>query len=109
MTQMFFNAFSINSIPAISTASITTGAGTDFTNFCSNARSIDRIEMIFARTVNISQCQLSQTALVEIFNNLVDRSATTAGNINITGNWGASALTAGERLIATSKNWSITG
>ena len=109
MTQMFFNAFSINSIPAISTASITTGAGTDFTNFCANARSIDRIQMVFARTVNISQCQLSQSALVEIFNNLVDRTATTSANINITGNWGASALTAGERLIATSKNWSITG
>jgi hypothetical protein len=106
---MFNLCASLQSIPALSTASITTTTGQDFTSFAQGCTSCDRIEMIFARTVNISSCQLSQTALVEIFNNLVDRSATTSANINITGNWGASALTSPERDIALNKNWTITG
>jgi hypothetical protein len=65
--------------------------------------------MAFNQTVVLTNCQLSRTALVEIFTNLVDRSATTSANINISGNWGATALTAGERAIATAKNWTITG
>jgi hypothetical protein len=40
---------------------------------------------------------------------LANRSATTSATITITNNWGASALTVGERLIATSKNWVIVG
>jgi hypothetical protein len=65
--------------------------------------------MVFARTVAFNNCQLSRDALVEIFTNLVDRSATTSANINITGNWGATALSTDDRNIATNKNWVITG
>ena len=64
--------------------------------------------MIFTRTVSFRNCQLSTTAIVEIFTNLLDRTSTTSANINITNNWGATALTAAERLIATGKNWTIT-
>jgi hypothetical protein len=109
MSSMFSNCFSLNSIPTFLTTSITTTSGSDFTEFVLSCRSLNRCEMIFARTVDVRNCQFSQTALVEIFNNLVNRSATTSANINITGNWGASALTVGERLIATAKNWTITG
>jgi len=109
MNAMFIFSNSINSIPAFSTASITTTSGTDFGGFTQGCPSVDRIQIAFARTVTISSCQLSRTALVEIFNNLVNRSATTSATINISGNWGASALTAGERAIATGKNWVIVG
>ena len=105
MTGMFQNCQSIKTIPNL----LTTSINTDFGNFANGCSSVNRIPMIFSRTVNISNCQLPQTALVEIFNNLVDRTLTTSANINITGNWGASALTAAERLIATAKNWTITG
>jgi hypothetical protein len=111
MTSMFQSCQSLQAIPALSTAAITTTTGSDFTNFSINTFSIDKIEMIFARTVNISNCQLSRDALVEIFNNLTNRSTTTAANINISGNWGALAggLSSADRAIATGKNWTITG
>jgi hypothetical protein len=48
-------------------------------------------------------------ALVNIFTDLRDRTSETAGTINITNCYGASQLTADQRLIATDKNWTITG
>ena len=111
MAQMFFNCSSLTSIPALSTAAITTTTGSNFTNFALNSFSLSRIEMVFARTVTMVSCQLSRDALVEIFNNLVDRTSTTAANINISGNWGAAVggLSVLDRAIATGKNWTITG
>jgi surface protein len=110
MFNIFQSCQSLNSIPALSTASITTTSGSDFgTSFATACNSLNRIQIAFARQVSITNCQLSKTALVEIFTNLVDRSATTAANINITGNWGATALSVGDRDIALNKNWTITG
>jgi len=110
MSFMFNNCFSLNYIPPLSTQSITTTLGTDFgASFATTCNSLNRCEMVFARTVAFNNCQLSRDALVEIFTNLVDRSATTSANINITGNWGATALSTDDRNIATNKNWVITG
>jgi surface protein len=106
----FFGCASLNALPVFSTASITTTAGSDFgSTFAQNCNSLDRCQMVFARTVGFASCQLGVTALVEIFTNLVDRSATTSATITITANWGAALLTAGQRDIAISKNWLITG
>ena len=105
MTTMFNNCISLNFIPAF----ITTAVTTDFTGFANYCNSLNRILMSFNRTVALQNCQLSKDALVEIFTNLVDRTATTSATIDITGNWGASALTSADRLIATNKNWVITG
>jgi surface protein len=110
MQNMFNGCTSLKSIPALSTTSITTTSGLDFgANFTRDCLSLTRCELIFARTVSMVNNQLSRTALVEIFTNLVDRSSTTAANIDISGNWGASALTTAERDIALNKNWTITG
>jgi hypothetical protein len=110
MQQMFSGCTSLQSIPALSTAAITT-SGLNFLNFSLNCYSLDRIEIIFPTSVDITNGQLSRDALVEIFNNLVDRTGTTAANINISGNWGALAggLSVLDRAIATAKNWTITG
>ena len=105
---MFQNATSLTSIPAYSLPDVTLAVG-DFTSFALGASSLNRCQISFKRSVNFTGCQLSQTALVEIFTNLADRTSTTSANINITGNWGASVLTVGERAIATAKNWTITG
>lgn len=105
MLNMFNNCYSLNFIPAF----ITTAVNTDFTVFANNCSSLNRILMSFNRTVTLQYCQLSKDALVEIFTNLTNRTATTSATIDITGNWGASALTAADRLIATNKNWVITG
>ena len=105
MGSMFTNCYSLNFIPAFITTAITT----DYTTFANGCNSLNRILMSFNRTVALQNCQLSKDALVEIFTNLTNRTATTSANIDITGNWGSSALTAADRLIATNKNWVITG
>ena len=105
MAYMFQNCVSLNFIPAF----ITTAVTTDFTTFANGSTSINRILMSFNRTVSLQNCQLSKDALVEVFTNLINRTTTTSATIDITGNWGATALTSADRLIATNKNWKITG
>ena len=107
MSSMFNICFSLNSIPALSTQSITTTIGNDFTNFASNTSSLNRCQMVFARSVNFQNCQLSRDSIVEIFTNLVNRSSTTSASITIAGNWGVGALTQQDRDIALNKNWTI--
>ena len=104
MQNMVRDCLSLQEIPAFNTASVT-----NMTTFALGSNSLDRTDIICPVSVNFSACQLSQSELVNIFNNLLDRTLLTAANINITGNWGATALTAGERNIATGKNWTITG
>jgi surface protein len=104
MNQMFSGCRVLNTISNYDTTNVT-----NITGFATDCTSLDRTDIICRTSVNFNNCQLSQVELVNIFNNLIDRSATTAANINITGNWGATALTAGERNIALNKNWTITG
>ena len=105
MSLMFYNCVSLNFIPAFITTAITS----DFTTFANSCNSLNRILMSFNRTVALQNCQLSKDALVEVFTNLTNRTATTSATIDITGNWGASALTSADRAIATNKNFTITG
>jgi hypothetical protein len=56
--------------------------------------------------VDVSWTSLSQSALVDLFNDLP---TLTGKTINITSATGAAALTAPERAIATGKGWTITG
>ena len=105
MGYMFQSCVSLNFIPAF----ITTAVTSDFTTFANGCNSLNRILMSFNRTVALLSCQLSKDALIEIFTNLTDRTATTSATIDITGNWGSSALTSADRAIATNKNFTITG
>jgi surface protein len=100
MSSMFNICQSLNSIPALSTASITS----DFTTFANAANSLNRCQMVFQRTVSFANCQLSRDAIVEIFNNLA---VVASATITITGNWGVTALSASDLLIATSKGWTV--
>jgi hypothetical protein len=100
MSAMFDQCNSINSIPALSTAAITS----DFTNFARSSNSLNRCQMVFQRTVSFANCQLSRDAIVEIFNNLA---VVTSATITITGNSGVTALSAADLLIATSKGWTV--
>ena len=104
MQQMFSGCTSLNFIPNFNTALVT-----NFTNFANGCVSLDRCTTIFRNSVGLQNCQLSKDALVEVFTNLIDRTATTSATIDITGNWGATALTSDNRLIATNKNFTITG
>ena len=104
MQQMFQSCTSLNFIPNFNTTLVT-----NFTSFASGCNSLDRCTTIFRNSVGLQNCQLSKDALVEIFTNLTDRTSTTSATIDITGNWGATALTSADRLIATNKNFTITG
>lgn len=100
MSAMLNNCFSLQSVPALSTAAITS----DFTNFATADNSLNRCQMVFQRTVSFQNCQLSRDAIVEIFNNLA---VVVSATITITGNWGVTALSAADLLIATSKGWTV--
>jgi hypothetical protein len=101
---VFFNASNLVNIPAYNAIN-----ATSIGNFCQGTSSLSRCEMInINATLSFLRAGLSAPAIVEIFNNLVDRSATTSATITITGNWGTPLLTAGEIAIATSKNWIVT-
>ena len=104
MSFMFSYCTSLNFTPNFNTALVT-----NFTNFANACNSLDRCTTIFRNSVGLQNCQLSKDALVEVFTNLTDRTSTTSANIDITGNWGATALTSADRLIATNKNYTITG
>ena len=104
ISTMFNDCYSLNFIPNFNTTLVTNFAG--FANRCAN---LDRCTTIFRNSVGLQNCQLSKDALIEIFTNLIDRTSTTSATIDITGNWGASALTSSDRLIATNKNYVITG
>jgi hypothetical protein len=83
MSDMFDQCFSLNSIPSLSTAAITS----DFTNFARFSNSLNRCQMVFQRTVSFANCQLSKDAIEEILTNLAPR-PTTSAEITLTENWG---------------------
>lgn len=59
--------------------------------------------------INISYTDLSTSALVQLFNDIAAQGVVTAKTINITGATGVAGLTAADRLIITSKGWTIIG
>ena len=128
MQSMFSSCSALQSVPLLDTSSVTTMQGmfsgcsalqeiptfvttsvTNMTNFASNCFSMSKTDIVCRVSINFTNNQLSQAELVNIFNNLLDRTGLAAANINITGNYGATALTVPERAIATLKNWTITG
>ena len=59
--------------------------------------------------INVSYTNMSTANLVQLFNDMAAQGTVTAKTINITGATGAAGLTAADRLIVTSKGWTITG
>ena len=59
--------------------------------------------------INISYTGITYANLVSLFNDMAAQGNVTTKTINITSCTGAASLTAGDRLIITSKGWTITG
>jgi hypothetical protein len=59
--------------------------------------------------INVSNTRIGYTALVQLFNDIASSGTYTSKTINITSCDGASSLTASDRLILTSRGWTITG
>jgi len=125
MTGFLNGAQMIQYIPALNTANVTTLSST-FNN-CLNLRELPALSLpvctVFTswlganstlaksgvvnptRGHSYSGMSLSQANIVTIFNNL--GTASGAQTITVSSNPGYAGLTAAERLIATSKNWTI--
>jgi hypothetical protein len=59
--------------------------------------------------INVSFCDLSTAALNTLFADIAAQGNVVSKTINITSCTGAAGLTAGDRLVLTSKGWTITG
>lgn len=59
--------------------------------------------------INISYCDMSTAALNTLFADIAAQGTVTSKTINITGCTGAAGLSAANRLVITSKGWTITG
>jgi hypothetical protein len=59
--------------------------------------------------INISFTGIDYTNLILLFNDIAGQGTIASKTINISGCTGASSLTASDRLILTSKGWTITG
>ena len=103
MFNMFFGCASLQTVPAFNTTSVT-----NQTSMFNGCNSLDRTDIICRVSVGFLNCQLSRDEIVNIFNNLLDRTSLASANIILTGNWGVSALTAVDIAIATAKNWTVT-
>lgn len=103
-TDMFTNCFSIQRLENcnFSAATVFNGANGGFATGCNNLKKVTITGM--NASINFSNCQLSASALDTIYTNL---SATGTGKtITVTGNYGTAT---DNPVIATAKNWTVTG
>jgi hypothetical protein len=109
MFYMFRGCRAIKNIPFINTnITLLTGNDISFQSFADNCNSLIRCQMVFARTVGFSSCQLSATAIEEILTNLVPRTATSA-TITLTGNWGLGTIVSRSFTITDGSTTITTG
>ena len=59
--------------------------------------------------INVSYTNMSTANLVQLFNDMAAQGNVVSKTINITGAVGAAGLTPTDRLIVTSRGWTITG
>jgi len=123
MSNAFNACYNLKTIPLIDTSKVT-----NFTGTFANCPSLDEMPALSLSSTTISSMfsnggitkapfvnirnsfsfanqMLSRAAIVEIFNGLA--SGVTSKTITVSGNPGSGALTAADRLIATSKGWTV--
>jgi hypothetical protein len=59
--------------------------------------------------INVSNTNMSTANLIQLFNDMAAQPVVVSKTINITGATGAAGLTPADRLIVTSRGWTITG
>jgi len=102
MASMFNACYSLTSVPAFDVTAVTSSI--NFNGMVSNCNSLSRIQASdFRFTFVVSNCNLSSTALDEIYTNLP---TVTGQTITVTGNYGVAG---DDPTIATAKGWTVTG
>jgi surface protein len=129
MDSMFYNCYSLQSVPLFNTANVTsmsymfsgcyslqsvplfnTAKVTSMSYMFSGCYSLTSAPLAGTKiSISYTDCKLSRSALVAIFNGLANITGSTAQTITIAGNFGAAQLTQADRGIALNKNWTITG
>jgi surface protein len=101
VNQMFNNCYNLRELPALSLPVCTV-----FTSWLANNTTLSKSNVVNpTRGHSYSGMSLSQANIVTIFTNLGIASG--AQTITVSSNPGYAGLTAGERLIATAKGWTI--
>jgi hypothetical protein len=98
-SNFFAGGVSLRTLPALNLNS-----GTTFTNMVSNVMTKAPFTNVRASLV-LSNKNLGRTAIIEVFNGLA--SGVSAKTITVSANPGYASLTATDRLIATTKGWTI--
>jgi hypothetical protein len=99
---MFGSCVSLTSVPALVTTAVINSS--NLGNIFASCFSLSRIEAKdFRFTFSVANCNLSSTALDEIYTNLPTVSGQT---ITVSGNYGTDG---DDPTIATAKGWTVTG
>jgi surface protein len=101
MFRMFDDCSSLTTVPLLDTSSVT-----EMSDMFVGCPAL-QIGALDGTSVNISYeyCLLGRDAIVDIFNNL---GTVVSKTINVSNNYGAASLTAGDIQIATDKGWTVT-
>lgn len=100
-TGAFTNCYSLDKLPAFDV-----GAATAVNNIFIYCPGIVEAPFVNIKiSFSFTGMMLSRTAIIDIFNGLV--TTATTKSITVSGNPGYASLTAGDRLIATGKGWTI--
>lgn len=98
-SNMFYSCGALTQLPAL----VMNGAATN-TNMFYGCYSLSRVKTTgFSYTFSVANCQLSATALNELYTSL---STVTSQTITVSGNYGTAA---DDPTIATAKGWTVTG
>jgi hypothetical protein len=103
---------SIREIPAWNINAVTSAfnSGFGFSSSWNNLPSLQKISFYPIKfNFNMSNNFMGRNEIVEVFNNLLDRTGLTNQTITISGNRGVVDLTQEDRNIAINKNWTISG
>ena len=110
MSQMFQSCASLQSVPLFNTSAVTSSMSA----MLQGCNTLNDCPIIIRRTCDITFTQLNQSALQNVFNNLI--TVTTAQTLTITSSWGASGAvtsnscttTAGSNVITTVNTTGLT-
>ena len=110
MSSMFQSCTSLQSVPLFNTSAVTSSMSA----MLQGCNTLNDCPIIIRRTCDITFTQLNQSALQNVFNNLI--TVTTAQTLTITSSWGASGAvtsnscttTAGSNVITTVNTTGLT-
>jgi hypothetical protein len=97
--NLFSGGHSLRNLPPLNLNS-----GTGLTNMASNVMASAPFTNVRV-SLNLANKNLGRLSIIEVFNGLA--SGVTSKTITVSANPGFAALTAGDRLIATAKGWTI--